>query len=498
MKQAYQMAVGLEVHVQLKTRAKMFCGCPTSFAAAPNTCVCPVCLGYPGALPTMNREAIRLTMISGLMLGCSIEAISKFDRKSYFYPDMPKNYQITQLDQPLCLGGGVDVPVATGGTKRIHLVRIHLEEDVAKSTHRSGCSGVDFNRAGTPLMEIVTEPDITTADEAVAFLTALRQILVYADVSDCNLEEGNMRCDVNISVRPCGQEKLGTKAEIKNMNSYTGVHAALEYEVMRQCEVLANGGRIEQETRRWDVENGSTVLMRTKEDAHDYRYFSEPDLLPVVTTPEQVATLRDALPELPAIRRERLCQQYFIPAYDASVLAASRQLADFFEAVAQRCGKGKIAANWIMTDVLRLVTAHATALADCALTPVAVADLIGLVEDGTINAQTAKTLLDDLFVKGGDPAEYVRTRGLAQISDTDALETWIDTVLQAHPQTIADWKAGKRAAAGFLVGQVMKCSKGKADPKMAGRMIAKRLVQEDPLAKLSPSGTALEDSRDIK
>lgn len=307
-----------------------------------------------------------------------------------------------------------------------------------------------------------------------------------------------MRCDVNISVRPCGQAKLGTKAEIKNMNSYMGVHAALEYEFSRQCELVVSGGRVEQETRRWDVENGATVLMRSKEDAHDYRYFWEPDLSPVVTTPEQVAALRAALPELPAVRRERMCQHYGIPAYDASVLAASRPLADFFEEVAQRCGKGKVAANWIMTDVLRLVTAQATALADCALTPAALADLIGLVEDQTINAQTAKALLDDLFVKGGDPAETVRRRGLAQVSDTDALETWIDTVLREHPQTIADWKAGKHAAAGFLVGQVMKCSKGKADPKRVGRLISQRLVQADPLEKLPPSGAAVEDSRDIK
>ena len=498
MKQAYEMAVGLEVHVQLKTRTKMFCGCPTSFAAAPNTCVCPVCLGYPGAMPAMNRESVRLTLIGGLMLGCDINPVSSFDRKSYFYPDMPKNYQISQYDKPLCLGGGVEVARTGGTAKRIRLVRIHLEEDVAKSTHRAGCSGVDFNRAGTPLMEIVTEPDLASADEAVAFLNALRELLLYAGVSACNLEEGNMRCDVNASLRPRGSAALGTKTEIKNMNSISGVHDALEYERARQAGILDAGGRIVQETRRWDVENGCTVAMRTKEDAHDYRYFPEPDLLPVVTTPEQVEALRRDLPEAPAARRERLCRQYGIPAYDAGVLAADRSTADFFEAVARRCGNGKAASNWIMTDVLRLVAVHAKPLAESALTPEALAELIGLVRDGTINAPTAKELLDVLFANGGHPAEVVARRGLAQVSDADALDAWICEVFAENPGTIADWKAGKRAAAGFLVGQVMKRCRGKADPKRVGRLIDERLAQADAQARPSPGGAAQEDSRDIK
>lgn len=497
MKQTYVMAVGLEVHVQLKTRTKMFCGCPTSFAAAPNTCVCPICLGYPGAMPAMNREAVRLTLISGLMLGCSINPVSSFDRKSYFYPDMPKNYQITQYDKPFCLGGGVDVINADGASKRIRLVRIHLEEDVAKSTHRVGCSGVDFNRAGTPLMEIVTHPDMRSPAEAVAFLNALRELLLYAEVSACNLEEGNMRCDVNVSLRPQGSSTLGTKTEIKNMNSISGVHDALVYERARQADVLDAGRRVVQETRRWVVEEGSTVVMRTKEDAHDYRYLPEPDLLPVVTTDQQVEALRSALPEAPAVRRERLCHQYDIPAYDAAVLAADRHLADFFEAVAQRCGNGKVASNWIMTDVLRLVTTHAKALTACALTADALAELIGLVQEQTINAATAKTLLDELFVKGGRPAALVKSRGLSQVSDSAALDEWICAVLEKNPKTIADWKAGKHAAAGFLVGQVMKLSKGKADPKGVGRLINDRLAQADPLSIPSPCGAAQEDSRDI-
>jgi aspartyl-tRNA(Asn)/glutamyl-tRNA(Gln) amidotransferase subunit B len=478
MKQTYRVSIGLEVHVQLKTHTKLFCGCATSFGAPPNSCVCPVCLGYPGAMPVMNREAVRLTLVSGLMLGCSINTTSTFDRKSYFYPDMPKNYQITQYDKPLCLDGKIDIPLTDGGRKPIRLIRIHLEEDVAKSMHEAGWSGVDFNRAGTPLMEIVTHPDLSSADEAAAFLTALRQILLYVGVSACNLEEGNLRCDVNVSLRPAGQDTLGTKVELKNMNTISGTHDALQYEIARQSEVLDAGGRIVQETRRWDVDSGVTIHMRSKEDAHDYRYFAEPDLLPIVTPPDQIDALRRSLPELPAVRRERLARQYGIPDYDAAVLAADRALADFFEAVAQRCGTGKTASNWIMTDVLRLVTAHETPVTACALTPEALSELIGLVEAHTINARTAKELLEEVFLSGGSPAEQVRARGLAQVSDSGALDGWIDAVMQAHPKSVADWKAGKQAAAGFLIGQVMKASQGKADPKRVGRLLVERLAQQ--------------------
>ncbi|MBM4163370.1 MAG: Asp-tRNA(Asn)/Glu-tRNA(Gln) amidotransferase subunit GatB [Lentisphaerae bacterium] len=479
MKQTYRVSIGLEVHIQLKTQTKLFCGCATSFGAPPNSCVCPVCLGYPGAMPVMNREAVRLTLVSGLMLGCSINTTSTFDRKSYFYPDMPKNYQITQYDKPLCLDGTIDIPLTDGGRKPIRLIRIHLEEDVAKSMHEAGWSGVDFNRAGTPLMEIVTHPDLSSADEAAAFLTALRQILLYVGVSACNLEEGNMRCDVNVSLRPPGQDTLGTKVELKNMNTISGTHDALQYEIERQSAVLDAGGRIVQETRRWDVDNGVTIHMRSKEDAHDYRYFAEPDLLPIVTPPDQIDAWRRSLPELPAVRRERLARQYDIPDYDAAVLAADRALADFFEAVAQRCGTGKTASNWIMTDVLRLVTAHETPVTACALTPDALGELIGLVEAQTINALTAKELLEEVFLSGGSPAEQVRSRGLAQVSDSGALDGWIDAVMQAHPKSVADWKAGKQAAAGFLIGQVMKASQGKADPKRVGRLLGERLAQQN-------------------
>jgi len=317
----YIPSIGLEVHVQLKTRTKMFCGCSTTYGALPNTQVCPVCLGYPGAMPVMNVEAIRLTVQAGLMLGCEIGTYSKFDRKSYFYPDMPKNYQITQYDKPLCLGGGLDIEVG-GQAKHVGLTRIHLEEDVGKSTHHAACSGVDFNRAGVPLMEIVTEPDIASADEAMAFLLALKQTLLYAGVSDCNLEEGNLRCDVNISVRPAGSDKLGTKAEIKNMNTFKGVHAALLHEIDRQTALVSGGGRVVQQTLRWEPELGETLPMRSKEDAHDYRYFPEPDLLPVALERAQIDAWQAALPERPADRRTRMMQAYGIPVYDAGVLTA--------------------------------------------------------------------------------------------------------------------------------------------------------------------------------
>ena len=471
----YIPSIGLEVHVQLKTQTKMFCGCNTAYGAGPNTQICPVCLGYPGAMPVMNVEAIRLTVQSGLMLGCEIGAYSKFDRKSYFYPDMPKNYQITQYDKPLCLGGGLEIEVG-GKTKRIGLTRIHLEEDVGKSTHHTGCSGVDFNRAGVPLMEIVTEPDIGSADEAMAFLLALKQTLLYAGVSDCNLEEGNLRCDVNISVRPAGTEKLGTKAEIKNMNTFKGVHAALLHEIERQTNLVASGGRVIQQTLRWDPDLGETLPMRSKEDAHDYRYFPEPDLLPVVLEPAQIKAWQAVLPERPADRRTRLVQTYGIPVYDAGVLTADRAVADFFETAARICGNGKTVSNWIMTDVLRLLGESGRTLAQCALTPEMLAELIQLVDRRTVNQPTAKGLLPELFEKGGRPGELVAARGLGQIGGADEIGALVDQAIQANPKSVQDFLAGKQAAAQSLVGQVMKLSRGKADPQLAGKLVAERLA----------------------
>ncbi len=471
----YLVSIGLETHVQLKTRSKMFCGCPTSFAAEANSNVCPICLGYPGALPLMNREAIKLTVLSGLMLGCEISAYCKFDRKNYFYPDASKNYQISQYDLPLCLGGAVEI-VLPAGSRRIRLTRIHLEEDVAKNTHHPRCSGVDFNRAGTPLMEIVSEPELTSADEAIAYLRALRQILVYTGVSDCNLEEGNLRCDVNISIRPEGTDTLGTKIEIKNMNSFSHIHDALAHEIARQRLVLAGGGGLVQETRRWDPETGETVSMRSKENAHDYRYFPEPDLLPVALSPAQIEAWRALLPELPEHKRVRFVDAYGLPAYDAGVLCAQLGVANFFEE-AIRCGApAKAASNWIMTDVLRLLGESRLDLSDVPMTAASFATLLKLVEAKTINMPVAKTLLVELFESGGDPADWVQSRGLAQVSDTDAIDQFARDVVSAHPKVVADYVGGKQPALQFLVGQVMKLSRGKANPQLAGDAIRKRIL----------------------
>lgn len=472
---SYETTIGLEVHVQLKTRTKMFCGCPTGYGSAPNSLVCPVCLGYPGAMPVMNKEAIRLTVTTGLMLGCEIAPWSKFDRKSYFYPDMPKNYQISQYDKPLCLGGAVMITLPDGQEKSIGLTRIHLEEDVGKNTHFGGSSGVDFNRAGHPLMEIVTEPDITSPEEAYAFLQALKQILLYAAVSDCNLEEGNMRCDVNVSMRPQGQTRLGTKAELKNLNSFKGVFHSLQYEQKRQAALLDRGESVIQETRRWDPDLGETSSMRTKEDAHDYRYFPEPDLLPVVLEENIISQWRASLPESPRLRRKRLESQYGLPAYDADVLVADRTVADFFEAATKAGGNAKAVSNWIMTDVLRVLSEKSLQISDLSLTAESLGKLTQLVDVGTVNMTGAKQIFEVLIEKGGDPAALVDALGLAQVSDSDELEKMVDEAIAANPKSVSDYQSGKTAAAQYLMGQVMRMSRGKANPPIVLEMLKQKL-----------------------
>ncbi len=470
----YRVTIGLEVHVQLKTQSKMFCACSTNFGEAPNTQVCPVCLGYPGSLPVMNGAAIRLTVMTGLMLGCRINSFSKFDRKNYFYPDMPKNYQISQYDKPLCLGGGVDIEV-DGKAKRIGITRIHQEEDVAKNLHYATWSGIDYNRAGVPLMEIVSEPEIESPAEAFAYLQALRQILLYAGVSDCNLEEGNMRCDVNISLRPEGQVELGTKAEIKNMNTFRGAFAALEYEIARQTEVLSSGGRIIQETRRWDADLGKTFSMRTKEDAHDYRYFPEPDLMPVVLSDSLVAEWATLLPELPAQRRERFVRQYGLPEYDAKVLAADKAVGDYFEVAARGSSNPKTTSNWIMSDVLRTLSEKEIPITDFAIPAEALAELVELAETRVINSNTARDVFMIMLNQGGRAKEIVAARGLAQVSDTGAIEKIVAEVIAGNPKVVDDFRAGKAVALKFLVGQVMKLSKGKANPQLATEILERNL-----------------------
>ena len=475
----FENTIGLETHVQLKTNTKMFCGCLLKTGCDPNTNVCPVCLGYPGALPVMNREAVKLTVISGMMLGCEINKHATFDRKNYFYPDMAKDYQISENGNPLCIGGGIEITKPDGTKKFIRINHIHLEEDAAKINHYATTSGIDFNRGGTPLMEIVSEPDMESADDAIAYLTALKEMLVYAGVSDCNLEEGNMRSDVNISIRPKGETKLGTKVEIKNMNSFSGIHAALLFEARRQRECIARSVPIVQETRRWDPEALETASMRSKENAHDYRYFPEPDLVPVELSEEQLAEWRKLLPEKPDVRRARMVEEYGIAEYDADVLSQHKANADFFEAAAKGLDRktAKTLCNLFMSDVMALMNESGKSICECALTPESLSSLVKLSAEGKINGPTLKELLPELFEKGGDPVKIVEERGLGAVSDTSALESFVDQAIAANPKSVADFKAGKKAAAGFIVGQVMKLSKGKADPKLVGPMVAKRLSE---------------------
>ena len=474
----FENTIGLETHVQLKTRTKMFCGCLLKTGCEPNTNVCPVCLGYPGALPVMNKEAVKLTVMSGLMLGCEVNRHATFDRKNYFYPDMAKDYQISENGSPLCIGGGVEITRADGTRKFIRINHIHLEEDAAKINHYATTSGVDFNRGGTPLMEIVSEPDMESADDAIAYLTALKEMLVYAGVSDCNLEEGNMRSDVNISIRPKGEAKLGTKVEIKNMNSFSGIHAALEYEARRQRECMAHSIPIVQETRRWDPEAMETASMRSKENAHDYRYFPEPDLVPVELSAEVVEEWRKLLPEKPEARRARMIEEYGIAEYDAEVLSQHKANADYFEAAAKGLDKktAKQLCNLYMSDVMALMNASGKSIGECAMAPAALASLVKLAAAGTINGPTLKELLPEIFEKGGDPEAIVKERGLGAVNDASALEAFVDQAIAANPGPVADFKAGKKAAAGFFVGQVMKLSKGKADPKIVGGLVARKLA----------------------
>ena len=489
----FENTIGLETHVQLKTNTKMFCSCLLKTGCEPNTNVCPVCLGYPGALPVMNKEAVKLTVKSGMMLGCEINRHATFDRKNYFYPDMAKDYQISENGNPLCIGGGVEITRADGTKKFIRINHIHLEEDAAKINHYATTSGVDFNRGGTPLMEIVSEPDMESADDAILYLTALKEILVYTGVSECNLEEGNMRSDVNISIRPKGENpgvlptkadgsidfsKLGTKVEIKNMNSFSGIHAALTHEAKRQRECMAHSIPLVQETRRWDPDAMETAPMRSKENAHDYRYFPEPDLVPVELSEEWIAAWRAELPEKPEARRARMVEEYGIAEYDAEILSQHKANADYFEAAAKGLDKkvAKQLCNLYMGDVMALLNAHETTIDQVVMKPAELASLVKLAAAGTINGPTVKELLPEIFEKGGDPEAIVKERGLGAVSDTAALEAFVDQAIAANPGPVADFKAGKKAAAGFFVGQVMKLSKGKADPKIVGGLVAKKLA----------------------
>jgi len=476
-------SIGLEVHVQLQTRSKMFCACPVEFGAPPNSHTCPTCLGLPGALPVMNHEAIQLTVLTGLMLGCDIAPISKFDRKSYFYPDMPKNYQITQYDLPLCANGTVPLHdlaypkdaqknIATPD-KEVRLVRIHLEEDVAKSFHLESSTAIDFNRAGTPLMEIVSQPDINSPEEAFAFLTALKQILIYGGVSDADMEKGQLRCDCNISVRPEDQQELGAKIEIKNMNSISGVRRALAHEIQRQTEAVERGEKLEQETRGWDDAAGKTFLMRTKEYAHDYRYFADPDLVPVKTE-ALLAEVRGRMPELPRAKRARFVE-YEVTSYDAGVLADDLALANYFEMAAKGARKPKNVANWILNDLQNALAQNGRVIADCPISPAALDELVNLIESGKISGKQAKEVFAEMFASGKAAAAIVQEKGIEQLSDAAAIEALCDEVIAANPKPVADFKAGNLASLNFLKGQVMKLSRGTANPGVVGEILERKL-----------------------
>jgi aspartyl-tRNA(Asn)/glutamyl-tRNA(Gln) amidotransferase subunit B len=489
----YEAVIGLETHVQLKTKSKMWCGCINGYGAEPNTNVCPVCLGLPGVLPVPNDEALRKTVLTGYLLNCEIPQHAKFDRKNYFYPDAPKNYQLTQYDQPSTANGFVDFEF-NGGLARVRITRAHLEEDVGKSTHFERHSGVDFNRAGVPLLEIVSEPDITSADMAYAYLNALTEILHQGGVSDCDMEKGMVRCDVNISVRPVGTKPLGAKIEIKNMNSFSGVRRALEYEIPRQIEAVKRGERLVQSTRRWDDHAGITEQMRTKEDAHDYRYFPEPDMMPLAPAGPWLAEVKSRIIELPLARKQRLMRDYQLPAGDAEVFKSNVPLADYFEGLARQVKNPKAVANWVINN-LQSKIAEASAKeavekavqglapeearvwtpADLKFRPEALLQLVGLVEAKTISNSAAQQVFAEMFETGKAPDLIVQEKGLAQVSDTGAIEKFCDEAIAANPNPVADYKAGKVAALNSLKGQVMKLSKGKANPALVGEILERKL-----------------------
>ncbi|MDR3560042.1 MAG: Asp-tRNA(Asn)/Glu-tRNA(Gln) amidotransferase subunit GatB [Negativicutes bacterium] len=476
---AYEIVIGLEVHTELKTESKIFCGCSTKFGSEQNTNVCPVCLGLPGVLPVLNARVLEFAVRTGLALNCSILPFSKFDRKNYYYPDLPKNFQTSQFDLPIAVNGYLDIEV-DGVTKRIGITRVHMEEDAGKLVHagtitKSEYALVDYNRTGVPLLEIVSEPDISSAEEAKAYLEKIKAILQYIDVSDCKMEEGSLRCDANISLRPVGATALGTKAEIKNLNSFKAVHKGLEYEAERQAEVLDEGGRIIQETRSWDDARGVTLSLRSKEQAHDYRYFPEPDLVPIIADPVWVEDIRRNLPELPDARQHRLMNEHGLSSYDAAVITASRAMADYFDATVAAGADAKTAANWLMGEVSKHLNTAGQDIDVSPVSPKQLAELIALLDKGTISGKIAKTVFEAMWSSGKDAGTIVKEQGLVQISDEGEIVAVVEAVIAANPQSVADYQAGKDRAIGFLVGQVMKETKGRANPELANRLLRERM-----------------------
>jgi aspartyl-tRNA(Asn)/glutamyl-tRNA(Gln) amidotransferase subunit B len=477
----WEPVIGLEVHAQLMTASKLFCGCSASFGASANEHTCPVCMGMPGVLPVLNRTALEFAIKTAIAVGCELPPRARWARKNYFYPDLPKGYQISMYEEPLAVGGGVDIDTPTG-RKRVTLTRIHMEEDAGKSIHdaHDDHSLVDLNRAGVPLMEIVSEPEIGSPVEASAYLRALRAVLQFLAVCDGNMEEGSMRCDANVSVRKRGTNKLGTRAEIKNINSFRNVERAIDYEIHRQIELVESGGQVVQETRLWDADRGVTASMRSKEHAHDYRYFPEPDLLPLVVDRAWIDELRRGLPELPRQRCERFVAEYQLPVYDAEVLTARRDLAEYFEAAVAKHKNPKAISNWVMGDILRLVRERklddALVIEDWPVKPESLAALIALIDDDTISGKIAKTVFEEMVASGDEAAAIVERKGLKQVTDTTAIAAAIDDVLAKHPDKVAEFRGGKDKLLGFFVGQIMKATGGKANPQAVNEILLGKLA----------------------
>ncbi len=475
----YEIVIGLEVHVQLTTDTKIFCGCSTRFGQSANSQTCPVCLGLPGALPVLNRKVVEYAILTGLATQCTIAPRSIFARKNYFYPDLPKGYQISQYELPICEHGRLDIETEAGN-KSVGITRIHMEEDAGKLLHpETAAAGhlsyVDLNRACTPLLEIVSEPDMRSPEEAIAYLKKLHQIVVYLGVCDGNMEEGSFRCDANISLRPWGQKEFGTRAELKNINSFRFIKEALEYETERQADILDDGGKVVQETRLFDSQSGTTRSMRGKEEAHDYRYFPDPDLVPLVVSEEWVAEVRKTLPELPDFKRERFGREFGLPEYDAEVLAADRATAEYFEACVSAGGAPKFCSNWTMGEVIRGLNVEGISIGECPVSPAMLAGMIKRIEDNTISGKIAKTVFDEMWKTGKDADSIIEEKGLKQLTDTGALEKIVEEVIAANPAQAEEYRGGKEKLMGFFVGQVMKVSKGKANPGMVNELLRKKL-----------------------
>jgi aspartyl-tRNA(Asn)/glutamyl-tRNA(Gln) amidotransferase subunit B len=476
----YEPVIGLEVHVQLLTQSKIFCACSTRFGDPPNTNTCPVCLGLPGALPVLNRESVTMAMKAALALNCAINPRSRFARKNYFYPDLPKGYQISQYDEPLSRDGWIEIEV-DGVRKRIGITRVHLEEDAGKSLHEGfpdsdAKSYIDLNRTGVPLIEIVSEPDLRSPDEAYDYLTRLKTLMLYLEVSDCNMEEGSLRCDANVSVRRVGAGEFGTKTEVKNLNSFRFLQKALAYEIDRQISVLESGGSIQQETRLWDSREQRTYGMRSKEFAHDYRYFPEPDLLPLIISDEWREEVRRSLPELPEARKERFVEEYALPVQDAAQLTASKLLADFFEETAKACGEPKLAANWILSELLHLLKEAGKEITESPVSPGRLSELVGLVQQGTISGKMGKDILAEMFRSGKGAQEVMAVQGLEQINDPEKIRAIVGEIMAGNPKQVEQYRKGKTATLGWFVGQVMKATRGQANPQKVQEILQKELA----------------------